>query len=475
MSPVKPHKSSQGKLVASSLLGDAIVTYLALSFAYWLRFETALRNVGIPPEGVYYALYTPLLLLGTLFLLLTFGYLGLYDDKELLHLHRTYSVIFKGCILWFFAYLGISLALKIEPNISRIFVTLAFFTSTLFLAVWRKGLHKLLSRDPFLPKLQKRVAILGINEEAVQLCNTMGQDTNYPYNPIGMIGRAQRKGIRSPFDSDALILGYDDQLENLILEHGIEILIICSSNISRGQTLEFASVCERNYVAFKIVPGSFQVFLSGLNLQNISGIPILGIEALPLDNFGNRVLKRLVDMVGSLVGLISSIPIMVVLAIFIKLGSKGPIFYKQERTGKDGETFNIFKLRSMREDAEGRNGAQWAVEQDPRRTKIGALMRKTNLDELPQFWNVLKGEMSLVGPRPERPELIEAFKYEIQHYQTRHSVKPGITGWAQIHGLRGNTSLEQRIQYDLFYIENWSFWMDVYILTMTFFNRRNAY
>ncbi len=475
MNAVTAGRSSQGIFVVWSLLGDAAVTYLAMSFAYWLRFETALQHVGVPAEGVYYTLYIPLLLLGTLFLLMTFGYLGLYEENELLHLYRTHSIIIKGCIFWFFAYLGISLTLKIEPDISRIFATLALVTSILFLSAWRKGLHKLLTRRPFLAKLQKRVAILGINDRAVQLFNAMSRDANHPYSPIGVIGRRKTEAKRPPLDSEARILGFDDQLEDLIAEHRIEVLIICSSHISRGQTLKLASICERLYVTFKIAPGSFQVFLSGLNLHTISGIPILGIGGLPLDNFGNRLLKRFVDVTGSLAGLILSIPVMLILAIFIKRESEGPIMYRQVRTGKGGERFKIYKLRSMREDAEGREGARWAIKNDPRRTRIGAFMRRTNLDELPQFWNVLKGEMSLVGPRPERPELISSFQYEIQHYQTRHSIKPGITGWAQLHGLRGNTSLDRRIRYDLFYIENWSLRIDAHILIMTFFKRMNAY
>lgn len=475
MNAVSPNKSSHGKFACWSLLGDAVVTYLALSFAYWLHFETALQYVGVPAEGVFYKLYIPLLLLGTLFLLITFAYLGLYEENELLHLNRTLSNIIKGCAFWLFACLGLSLTLKIEPDISGFFATLAFVSSTLFLTIWRKGLHKLLTRRPFLAKLQKRVAILGINDRAVRLFDAMSRDAHHPYSPIGVIGRRSTEARRPPLDSEARILGFNDQLEDLIAEHRIEVLIICSSRISREQTLKLASICERLFVTFKIAPGSFQVFLSGLKLHNISGIPILGIGDLPLHNFGNRLLKRLVDVGGSLAGLILSIPVMLVLAIFIKRESEGPILYRQVRTGRDGERFKIYKLRSMREDAEGREGARWAVKNDPRRTRIGAFMRRTNLDELPQFWNVLKGEMSLVGPRPERPELIASFQYEIQHYQTRHSIKPGITGWAQLHGLRGNTSLNRRIQYDLFYIENWSLWIDAQILIMTLFTRKNAH
>jgi exopolysaccharide biosynthesis polyprenyl glycosylphosphotransferase len=181
------------------------------------------------------------------------------------------------------------------------------------------------------------------------------------------------------------------------------------------------------------------------------------------------------DIVGACVGIALSAPVIVVLAFLIKRESRGPVFYRQMRVGQHGTHFPIIKLRSMRMDAEKETGARWAVADDPRRTRIGEFMRRTNLDELPQFWNVLRGEMSLVGPRPERPELIPQFLQEIPYYQSRHSVKPGMTGWAQVNGLRGNTSLVERIRHDLEYIENWSLWWDVIIQLRTFYKVRNAY
>jgi lipopolysaccharide/colanic/teichoic acid biosynthesis glycosyltransferase len=165
---------------------------------------------------------------------------------------------------------------------------------------------------------------------------------------------------------------------------------------------------------------------------------------------------------------------MLVLTVLITRESPGSVIYRQVRTGRNGKPFTIYKLRSMRLDAE-RNGAQWAVANDDRRLKIGAFMREWNLDELPQFWNVLKGDMSLVGPRPERPELIEKFEHEIPHYNPRHTVRPGVTGWAQVNGLRGNTSLVERINYDLYYIENWSVSFDFQIMAKTFIGAKNAY
>jgi lipopolysaccharide/colanic/teichoic acid biosynthesis glycosyltransferase len=181
-----------------------------------------------------------------------------------------------------------------------------------------------------------------------------------------------------------------------------------------------------------------------------------------------------VDIIGGIVGLLLSIPIIIVFGILVYHESPGPIFYTQNRSGRGGRVFKIYKLRSMRLNADAK-GAQWAVQNDPRRLKIGEFMRKMNIDEVPQFWNVLKGDMSLVGPRPEMTELIANWKEEIIHYNARHFAKPGMTGYAQVNGMRGNCDLRERVRYDLFYLENWSLWLDFQILLKTFFVRTNAY
>jgi exopolysaccharide biosynthesis polyprenyl glycosylphosphotransferase len=193
-----------------------------------------------------------------------------------------------------------------------------------------------------------------------------------------------------------------------------------------------------------------------------------------LDHAANLLIKRAIDIVGGLVGLVLSIPIIAVCGILIFLESPGPIFYSQVRTGRNGRSFRIYKLRSMKLDAE-KSGTGWSTKNDDRRLKIGSVLRNLNLDEVPQFWNVLKGDMSLVGPRPERPELIAQFRYDIPHYNARLATKPGITGWAQVNGLRGDTDLTERVRYDLYYLENWTPLLDFYIMFLTFIRRENAY
>ena len=227
-------------------------------------------------------------------------------------------------------------------------------------------------------------------------------------------------------------------------------------------------------VQFKVVPSYFQILVSGLHLETVNGVPILGVSQLPLDKLPNVILKRTIDIVGALAGMIVCAPVVAIFSMIVYMESPGPILYRQRRLGQGGMVFDILKIRSMRLDAERDGQPGWSKANDPRRLQIGSVMRKWNIDEIPQFWNVLKGEMSLVGPRPERPELIENFKEEIPHYNARHNVKPGISGWAQVNGLRGDTDLTERIKCDLWYLENWNALLDFQIMFMTFLKNENA-
>jgi exopolysaccharide biosynthesis polyprenyl glycosylphosphotransferase len=228
-------------------------------------------------------------------------------------------------------------------------------------------------------------------------------------------------------------------------------------------------------MTFNMVPDMYRIMTGGMNMQVVDDIPLLGVSRWPLDYFWNRVLKRFEDVVGSALGLVFTAPVMLAAALLVKRSSPGPILYRQERCGEHGRTFTLYKLRTMRADAEAATGPVWTTENDPRRTPVGAVLRRWNLDELPQLWNVLRGDMSLVGPRPERPHFVEKFREDINRYMWRHVSKPGMTGWAQVNGLRGNTSIEERIKYDLYYLENWSLSFDFKILLRTLAANRNAY
>jgi len=459
-----------------ALLGDAAVTFLSLSFAYWLRFFTPIKEFGLLIPSASYQLYLPLLLLGTGFLTLTFSYLGLYTSNLTLHRHRTYSIIFKGTIFWIIAFLSISLVLKFEPQISRLFVSLALIVTMIALLAWRTLFLKFIAVTPISSKLQKKVVIYGLNAETVKLYEAMIGDSNHPYLPVGVITGVAIEAQVKAFQRQVKILGSKKDLETILIDNHIDILIVATADLPKKEMVEITTTCEKYHIAYKIVPSAFQIFLSGLHLQTVAGTPLLGVEDLPLNSLFCRVVKRLFDIVGGAVGVIGSLPIIVTLAIIIKKQDKGPAFFIQERVGRGNKKFGMIKLRSMRVGSDKFDHLnQSTLREDPRMLPIGEFIRKYNLDEIPQFWNVLKGDMSLIGPRPERTYHVNKLLDEIPHYSIRHIIKPGMSGWAQVNGLRGDTSLEDRIQHDLYYIENWSLWLDFYCLIMTFFKRQNAY
>ena len=472
MASKRTYPRTQNLLILTQFLGDLIFSFVGLTLGYYLRFETPLRKLGVEDLEIHYIMYIPLLALGTVLLTVSFGYLKLYDGRLLLRPHRALNIILQGMFFWFLLFLSISLILKFEPSISRIFVLTSILSTLAIMLTWRSIFYRYLSRSHWRDRITQRIAIIGWNSEAHNLSDSIMHDKNHPYYIVGVITTHDSMNTSG---RNMQVLGNIDNLEKIIQDNLLDIIIVANLDISREQLHTIATIAERLYVDFKVIPSFFQIFISNLRMQTVSGVPLLGVEEIPLKSVLNSFLKRMIDIFGALVGLIGSAPIVLVLAVIIKSESPGAVLYRQKRVCRHGQIFTIYKLRSMRLDAEIGKGAQWAVENDPRRLRIGAWMRKWNLDELPQFWNVLIGDMSLVGPRPERPELIQQFETEIPHYNPRHEVRPGITGWAQVNGLRGNTSLSERIRYDLYYIENWSLWFDLHILALTFIRRDNAY
>ena len=472
MATKRSYPRTQNLLLIIQILGDTTFAFLGLLLAYWLRFNSVFNRVGVLPGDTHLKDYLPLLVIGTLFFIASFAYLKVYDARILLRPHRALSLFAKGTLFWFCLFLGVSLALKFEPAISRLFVGLACITTLFSIVLWRLAFNVWLARSALRERIVQRVVVVGWSSDAGKLVEAINVDRNHPYEVIGHIATHAEnlEDIRRP----CLRLGAYDELETILADRLIDIVIVADFDLNTEQLLHIANLCERLYVQFKILPSFFRIFVSSLHLQTISGVPVLGVEDLRIVSVTNAMRKRGMDILGALVGLTMSGPVMLVLMLIIKRESPGPVLYRQIRTGRHGKPFTIYKLRSMRLDAET-SGAQWAVEGDPRRLKIGAFMREWNLDELPQFWNVITGDMSLVGPRPERPELIEKFEREIPHYNPRHEVRPGITGWAQVNGLRGNTSLVDRIRYDLYYIENWSILFDCQIMFLTFVKQKNAY
>jgi len=266
------------------------------------------------------------------------------------------------------------------------------------------------------------------------------------------------------------VLGQTGDLPSLIGEHSIdEVIIALPEEASHEEILTIISLCERGKVDIKVYPDVFQIMAAQVSIGDLGGLPLLTVRDIALRGW-RLTLKRAVDLIGSAVGLVVVSPLMLLLAALIKLDSPGPVFYVQERMGLDAKPFWMIKFRSMWADAEAKTGPVWATKDDPRRTRLGAFIRRFSVDELPQLINVVLGEMSLVGPRPERPVFVEQFRQSIPRYMDRHREKSGLTGWAQVNGLRGDTSIAERTKYDLWYIENWSLLLDFKIILKTIFN-----
>ena len=459
--------------VLVSVLGDLVMAILAAYTAYWLRFHTVIREFG-NFDAMTFRQYGGHTTLGRLSLILVLGWQDIYHQNVLLRTRWVTSKIAKGILVWTAGFLAITLTLNIQPGISRVYVMLNGATALLLILTWRAVFMSCLRAPGRIEALQQRTLFVGWNSEAVSLLKTMKRDRTGAFDIMGWVRTGSPEDSR-PEEEVVPCLGDLHEVEHLVTTHAVDMVVVADLHGPREQMIALANLCEREMIQFKVIPSCFRVFVSGLTLETIAGTPVLGVTRLPLDDTLNVMTKRVVDIVGATIGLMLSAPIIALFSAVVWLESPGAVFYRQRRWGCNGVPFDIIKIRSMKMNAEASKGAQWCVKDDPRRLKVGAFMRKWNIDELPQFWNVLKGEMSLVGPRPERPELIAGFKHQIPHYNARHHSKPGMTGWAQVNGLRGDTDLGERIQCDLWYLENWSLWLDVQIMLLTFFKRDNAY
>jgi exopolysaccharide biosynthesis polyprenyl glycosylphosphotransferase len=457
-------------LVLLTFALDALMIVAALVCASSSDKHLALRTVI---SDILWGPFSTYILTGLGVYLVTLGYMGAYSRQRFFSSAASLQVVLKSACVWMVVFLALSLACKFQPPVSRYFFGFSFLNSLVFLSAWRLLFCHFLLESKWNVAFRKKAIVVGWSKESDVLFNKILCDPAHAYEVIGCTPSAHGKfWVRPP--SQVPVLGDYHSLQEIMEDHRPDIAIMADLDPMMGEIIALANLCMRENVQFKVIPSYFQTLSSGLHLEHVSGVPVLGVSKLPLDHMFNRIVKRTVDVVGAIVGLILSVPLMGIFGFLIRKESPGPIFYSQARSGMGGKAFNIYKLRSMKLDADAR-GARFAVENDPRCLKIGGFMRKWNIDEVPQFWNVLVGDMSLVGPRPERIENVKTLKGEITHYNARHFARPGVTGYAQVNGLRGNTDLNARLKYDLYYLENWSVFLDFYILVRTFLKQKNAY
>ena len=456
----------------AAVIADGLAVFGGFMLAWWLRFRSGwipLLHEGLPPTSLY--VYGAAV--GTLLMLFIYRSMGLYIRPQSSPFADCLPRIAKGTALGILLAIALAFTIRTDPPYSRLTVAISLVTILISVSTERYVLYRLEQAVARRLPPCSRVAIAGTDEVAVRMRQAIQNEPRMRATVVGFLstgGGPPANGIR-PED----IIGPVEEVESLIQRYGFNRLVLVDTALPREKMLRLMLACEKELIDFLMVPDLFRILTSDVEMRSLAGIPVLGLKKWPLDYFWNRVIKRIEDLVGAIIGLFLSAPVIAIAALLIKRQSPGPVFYRQQRCGEHGRIFTIYKLRTMRADAEKETGPVWAVPDDPRCTPIGAFLRRHNLDELPQFWNVLKGDMSLVGPRPERPEFVEKFREDIGKYMWRHVSRPGMTGWAQVNGLRGNTSLTERIKYDLYYLENWSLLFDLKIILRTFFSRKNAY
>lgn len=459
-------------ILLAALVGDTLVVFATMVLSGWLRFNTPLAQIGWGTSGIDWTDYLGRGAFGTLLFILLLPHRKMYDLRRMLRLRQFVPIIIKTALTWLFVFMALSLLMRVEQEVSRIYVVLAFAVTTSCFILWRMLLCRVLSIGSIAHRLRQRILFVGWSPYAASLVRAIESDRCRPYDIVGYVrsGRGEAGDAKPPIRQFAASGG----VGRVLREREVDMVVLADLQPSTAEMVELAGICEREMVDFKIIPSCFEILLSCLELQTVSGVPVCGVSQLPMDYPFNVILKQSVDLLGAVVGLFLSAPIIALFAILVYWEDPGPIIYRQRRLGRDGLPFWMLKIRSMKVDAERGGKIGWTVKNDSRRLRVGAFMRRWNIDELPQFWNVIKGDMSLVGPRPERPELIEIFKDEIPHYNARHGIKPGMTGWAQVNGFRGDTDLTERVRCDLYYMENWSLLLDFQIMFMTVTKRTNA-
>ena len=450
-------------------LADTIGIVAGLAMAYFLRFHAEIVEVtkAYAPRD-YLAFLPAAIAIWLLWLART----GCYDFQERAFNLQILRKILKACGFAVLTVVAVHFFLR-SLQFSRLLYPLALCTTTVGIGVARLILDRVIARLRRTGRLPRAaVLVLGTGPLAVNLATRIRNHAYLGMRVVGLVSAPDDKAGAQV--EEFRIVGEFAHIRELIREHDADEVIVAQPNLAPQEILDFLYECDKELASIRVVPNLLEAELQEMGVEQIDGIPLFGLKESPLQGW-NIVWKRLIDIVASAAVLTVLSPLLLLIAVAIKFDSRGPVFFRQKRIGIDGGRFNIIKFRSMVQGAEDSTGPVFAAENDPRTTRVGRVLRRWNLDELPQLVNVLRGDMSLVGPRPERPHFVRQFRESIPRYMGRHRVKCGITGWAQVNGLRGNSPIDERVKLDLYYIDNWSIWLDFKILLLTLKARRNAY
>lgn len=451
-------RKNQAFLNRVNILLDMLLVIASYMLASWIRLDfldgDSNNMAGINGKTILLALAYALVLF---FLLSLFGFYNTSRTRKLFWKVRT-------------IFLAVTLSTLIATTLFFVFrlvdfsrgVILAFYVITLVLLIGKYAFMRLVLRR-FRGKGYnlKHVVIIGTGKLARQYRDDIAAEAELGFHLLGFIGNGDQMK-----EEDRWIGSFGD-VDRILSSPDINEVVIALEPEEYGRMWAIIPACEKNGVKYSVIPFYNDIIPANPTIETIGRSKLINMRVNRLENLGWAILKRGFDMVCSAAGLILLSPLLLVIAIGVKCSSPGPVLFKQTRVGFRRREFKMLKFRSMRRNAE--ENTAWTTDEDPRRTRFGAFLRKTSLDELPQLFNVLKGDMSLVGPRPELPHFVEQFKDTIPYYMVKHQVKPGMTGWAQVNGYRGDTSIEKRVELDLWYIDNWSFWLDLKILFRTIF------
>ena len=465
-------KENQRLLNISLVILDVIVIAISLLCSFWVRFDTTLFGpIGGRLGFISYLLFFTFAVI-PVYLILYFAF-GLYKPR------RTYKNIFseatqiiKVNIVAFIVLVSILFIIN-QPNFSRIMMFLLAVFATFFGIIERFIIRSILKNIRINNRNLKHILIVGDNELAFTFAQRIRKNPYLGFVVSGFLGRSEHIGQEI---EGSKVIGSFKDIDRILDENMFDRVVLAIPLKYYYKIDELVESCERVGIKAEIIPDYIRYFPAQPSVDMVEDIPIINIRYVPLDDDFNKFLKYLSDYVIAIIAIIITSPIMIVTAIAIKITSPGPIIFKQERIGHYSKPFMMYKFRSMRVQNPKDEKSEWTTRDDPRKTRVGDFIRRTSIDELPQFFNVLKGDMSVVGPRPERPYFVEQFKETIPKYMVKHQVKPGLTGWAQIHGCRGDTSITQRIKYDIEYVENWHLGLDLAIMIKTALKKNpNAY
>ena len=448
---------------------DLSLVAVSMALAYWVRFEL-LDGVKVLPQGQMLEVVCWLVpVYGLLY-----SWMGLYRPKRREVLFKEVVEIFKANGL---GLLGLMVGLYFFKivDFSRMQLII-FFVTNMTLMVLERILIRLALRHFRRQGYNLRhCLVIGANQISDDFLNRVEKNRHWGYHIEGILDNwiVPNKEYRG-----YPVLGGIDSLVDVLLDRYIDLVIIALTSEDADDLGYILAQCEKAGVKSNIIPYYYKYVPTQPYMDDLDGLSVIDTRRVPLDNWFKSGLKRAFDIVFALVAILLTSPLMLLSVVMIKLTSPGPVIFHQERVGLNRKNFMMYKFRSMHVQTDEEEREQWTTKNDPRKTKWGAFMRKTSIDELPQFFNVLKGDMSVVGPRPERPFFVDKFREEVPRYMIKHQVRPGITGWAQVNGLRGDTSIEDRIDHDLYYIENWTFAFDLRIIFLTVFKgfvNKNAY